>query len=135
QAVDDRTRQRYPAWVLEFMAAMRPRLNLAGCDFSHVVRSVDPYDAQALWSFDEGGPPDFTGRVWRSFAAVPERLMFVGHHHRWLAVTTGGPLEWGGEGSPNLACAQRYFVGVGAVFQAHRGLLDTERAKLRPLPC
>src|SRR4051812_6624097 len=57
--VKDGTRQRYPAAVLDFMATMQPRLVLRESHFSHVEPSVDPYDAQALWSFDEDEPLDF----------------------------------------------------------------------------
>ena len=81
-AVADRTRQRYSAAALDFLATMRPQLTVADCHFSHVEPSVDPFDAQAMWSFDEDGPLDFAGRARRSFAAVAERLVFVGHYHR-----------------------------------------------------
>lgn len=134
-AVDDRARRRYPAAVLDYMATMKPRLVLEGCHLSHVEPSVDPYDAQALWSFDEDGPLDFGGRARRSFAAVPERLVFVGHYHRWLAVTMSGSLEWRGEGPLSLAGTERYFVVIGAVFEGQCGLLDTNRAELCPLRC
>lgn len=134
-AVDDRARQRYPAPVLDFMATMKPRLVLEGCHFSHVGPSVDPYDAQALWSFDGDGPPNFLGRAWRSFATVAERLVFVGHYHRWLAVTEEGIQDWRGERPLSLAGPRRYFVVVGAVFQGQCAVLDTERCELCPLAC
>jgi hypothetical protein len=133
--VDDRTRRRYPAPVLDFMATIRPRLTLEGCHLSHVGPFVDPYDAQALWSFDEDGPIDFPDRARQSFAAVAERLVFVGHYHRWLAVTEDGVMDWRGERPLSLAGPRRYFVVVGAVFQGQCGVLDTERCELCPLAC
>jgi predicted phosphodiesterase len=135
QPVEDRTRRRYPAAVLDFMATMKPRLVLDDCHFSHVEPSIDPHDAQALWSFDEGEPLDFTSRAQRSFAAVPQRLVFVGHYHRWLAATASGPVDWRGERPVSLAGTDRYFVVVGAIFQGQCGILDTERCQLFPLSC
>ena len=61
--------------------------------------------------------------------------MFVGHYHRWLAATAGGPVDWRGEGPLCLAGTGRYFVVVGAVFQGQCGVLDTGRRELTPLPC
>ena len=76
--VKERTRQRYPAPVLAFMATRKPRLVLGACHFSHVEPCVDPYDAPALWACAEEEPLDFVGRARRSFAAVTQRLVFVG---------------------------------------------------------
>jgi predicted phosphodiesterase len=134
-AVDERTRRRYPAAVLDYMATLKPRLILEDCHFSHVEPSVDPHDAQALWVIDEEEPLDFTLRARRSFAAVTQRLVFVGHYHRWLAATATGLVDRRGEGPVNLAGPERYFVVVGAVFQGQCGLLDTVRFELCPLPC
>jgi hypothetical protein len=114
---------------------MKPELVLDDCHFSHVEPSIDPYDAQALWSIDEDGPLDFTDRARRSFAAVGQRLVFVGHYHRWLAATASGPLDWRGEGPLSLAGTSRYFVVVGAIFQGQCGLLDTRTCELAPLRC
>src|SRR5262245_23398004 len=119
--VKDRTRRRYPAAVLAFMATMQPRLVLGECHFSHVEPSVDPHDAQALWSFDEEGPLDFAGRARRSFAAATQRLVFVGHYHRWLAVTASGPVDWRGGGPLSLAGPGRDLVGGGAVCPGRGG--------------
>ncbi len=134
-AVDERTRRRYSPAVLDYLATMKPRLVLGECHFSHVEPAVDPHDAQALWSFDEEEPLDFARRARQSFAAVTERLVFVGHYHRWLAATADGPLDWRGEAPLSLAGEGQYFVVVGAVFQGQCGILDTNRAELYPLPC
>jgi hypothetical protein len=40
--VKERTRQRYPAAVLDFLAMMKPRLVVGECHFSHVGPPVDP---------------------------------------------------------------------------------------------
>ena len=116
------------------MATLQPRLVLDECHFSHVEPSVDPYDALAMWTLDDE-PLDFASRALRSFAAVTQRLVFVGHYHRWLAATATGPLDWQGEGPLSLAGSERYFVVVGAVFQGHCGILGTDQSELCPLRC
>jgi predicted phosphodiesterase len=135
RAVDDRTRARYPAAALDYLATMEPRLTIEECHLSHVEPSIDPHDAGALWACNEDEPLDFTGRAQRSFAAVAQRLVLVGHYHRWLAVTACGPLAWRGERPLRLAGPGRYFIVVGAVFQGQCGILDTERSELWPLSC
>jgi predicted phosphodiesterase len=133
--VDERTRRRYPAAILDFMATMKPRLVLEDCHFSHVEPSINPHDAQALWSFDDEEPLDFAGRARRSFAAVRERLVFVGHYHRWLTVSEDGSLDWSGDEPLILAGSERCFVVIGAIFQGRCGILDTDRSELCPLSC
>jgi predicted phosphodiesterase len=133
--VDDRIRQRFPAKVQEFMATIQPRLVMGGCHLSHVEPCVDPHDVRALWSFDEEGPLDMAGRAQRSFAAVGERFVFIGHYHRWLILTPRGPLDWQAEEPVTLLGEHRYFVVVGAVFQGHCGIFDTALSKLWPLRC
>jgi predicted phosphodiesterase len=133
--VKERTRRRYPAAALAYLATLRPRLVLGECHFSHVEQSVDPHDAAALWACAGEGTLDFAGRARRSFAAVGQRLVFVGHYHRWLAATAGGSVDWRGEGPLDLAGTGRHFVVVGAAFHGQCGLLDTGRCELTPLPC
>ena len=43
--VEGRARARYPAAALDHLAALRLRLVVGECHFSHVEPSVDPYDA------------------------------------------------------------------------------------------
>jgi hypothetical protein len=133
--VDERARQRYPAAVLGYLATMKPRLCLGECHFSHDEPSVDPYDAQSLWARDEDETLDLAGRARQGFAAVAQRLLFVGQYHRWLAVTEAGPLAWRGDRPLIMQGASRYLVIVGPVFQGHCAVLDTEQCELCPLPC
>jgi len=43
--VKERTRARYPAAALDYLATLRPRLVVGECHFSHVEPPVDPYGA------------------------------------------------------------------------------------------
>ena len=80
--------------VLEYMSGMQPHLVVAGCRFSHVEPWLDGWKVEDLWHFE--GPPDTPDKAARSFAAVPERHLFIGHFHKWLVMTPSGPIkmEW-----------------------------------------
>ena len=51
----------------------------------------------------------------RSFAAVPEHHLFIGHLHRWLAVTPQRRIEWAGETPLDLATEPRSLVVIAPV--------------------
>ena len=91
----EKVRQRYTAAVLEFMGSLQPRLELDGCLFTHVEPWLDPHKVEDLWYFD--GPPDSVEKLARNFAAVPNRVLFIGHMHRWLLGTPGGVMTWEGD--------------------------------------
>jgi predicted phosphodiesterase len=56
------------------------------CRFSHIEPWLDATRVENLWYFD--GAPDTPEKAARSFTAVPERFLFVGHFHRWLVMTS-----------------------------------------------
>ena len=62
--------------ILDFMGGLRPHLEVDGCLFTHAEPWLDPHKVEDLWYFD--GPPDSPGKLARSFAAVPHRVLFVG---------------------------------------------------------
>jgi hypothetical protein len=127
-------RQAYSAEALAFMASLRPRLEVGECHFSHVEPWLDPEEPFELWY--DGGPPARPEALERTFAAVPHRLLFVGHFHRWLAATPAGVLPWQGE-APLPLQAGRFLVALGAVCDGHCACYDTETLVLQPasLPC
>ena len=127
---DDRVCERYSAAVLGFMGGLQPRLEIGGCLFSHVEPWLDPHRVEDLWYFD--GPPDSPEKLARSFAAVPHRVLFVGHFHRWLLAALGGLLPWRGEGPVRLDDGQRYLAVVHAVWDGNCALFDTETNELVP---
>jgi hypothetical protein len=131
--VSDRLRRQAAPGVLQYMAGMEPHLVVAGCRFSHVEPWLDARKVEDLWYFD--GPPDTPEKAARSFAAVPERHLFVGHFHRWLAVTPAGRLGWDGEGPLVLGGGQRYLVVVAPVVSGWCAVFDTAEALLTPVRC
>src|SRR5262245_3757569 len=131
--VSSELRQKAAQGVLEFMATMQPQLVLEGCRFSHVEPWLDARQVEDLWYFD--GPPDTPEKAARSFAAVPERFLFVGHFHRWLAMTPAGPVEWNGEVPLALAEDSRYLVVVAPVVSGWCAIFDTIEACLTPIRC
>jgi len=119
--------------VLEFMATLRPNLEVGGCLFSHVEPWLDPWDVSQLWWYD--GPPDTAEKAARSFAAVDQRFLFLGHFHRWLLMTPTGAVPWPGTEPIGLGACERCLVVVAAVFEGNCAIFDTERTELIPLPC
>ena len=77
QGAEDR--QRYGEPVLAFMGRLQPRLEVEGCHFTHIEPWLDPEKIEDLWYFE--GLPETPAQVARSFAAVPNRLIFIGHYH------------------------------------------------------
>jgi predicted phosphodiesterase len=132
--VSERARRRHGEEDLAYLATMRPRLVLADCHFSHREPSIDLEDPAALWSIEEG-PPVLATIALAGLAATPERFLFVGHYHRWAAVTPRDLLPWSGEAPLRLADHPRCFVFVGPVCEGHCGLFDSDTGELFPLAC
>lgn len=131
--ITDRVRRESPPGVLEFMAGMQPQLTLAECHFSHVEPWLDPHRVEDLWYFD--GPPDTAEKVARSFSAVSERTLFVGHFHRWLVMSPSGPVAWDGETPLSLAENPRSLIVVAPVLSGWCAIFDTDRHLLTPVRC
>jgi predicted phosphodiesterase len=131
--VNDRYLARYAGSpVLDFMAGMLPTLVVGDCHFSHLEPLGDPHDVTHLWSLKDK-PFDLMELASPSFAAVDQRLLFIGHYHRWWAATLEGSLDWSGNRPLELAPNQRYFVVVGPVLGGWCGWLDTDAGVLLPL--
>jgi hypothetical protein len=117
--------------VLEYMATLKPQLVLEGCRFSHVEPWLDPHRVEDLWYFD--GPPVTPEKVSRSFAAVPERHLFVGHFHRWLVTSETGGLQWDGSAPIHLHERRRYLTVVAPVMGGWCATFDTQTCCLTPI--
>jgi hypothetical protein len=122
--------ERYAGPVLDFVATLRPRLEIDGCLFSHVEPWLDPTDLAQLWYFD--GPPDTPAKAARSFDAQPHRVMFVGHFHRWLIARRTGCLGWDGSAPIRLDPWERYLVSIAAVCNGKCASFDTDANELVP---
>jgi hypothetical protein len=118
---------------LEYMGGMQPQLVIADCRFSHVEPWLDARRLDDLWYFD--GPPDTPEKAGRSFDAVPEQYLFVGHMHRWLAMTPTGRLDWCGEAPLAMQPDTRHLVVVAAVVNGWCAIFDTAESRLTPIRC
>lgn len=120
--------------LLAFAARLRSQLILEGCRFSHIEPWRDPCRMEDLWAFD--GVPATDARAERSFEAVPERILILGHFHLWLAMRRwGGRVEWDEVSPIGLGWPDRYLVVVGAVVEGWCAVLETEKFELTPIPC
>jgi predicted phosphodiesterase len=127
---DEEVCERYSAAVLDFMGRLQPHLEIEDCLFTHVEPWLDPHLVEDLWYFH--GPPDTPEKLTRCFAAVPHRVLFMGHLHRWLLGTPEGLLPWRGEQPVMLESKNRYLVVVHAVWDGKCALFDTRTGELRP---
>jgi hypothetical protein len=126
----DEIRQKYSTAALEFLSSLRPQLEIDGCLFTHVEPWLDPNKIEDLWYFD--GVPETQEKLNRSFAAMPHRVMFIGHYHCWLVGSTTGIVRWNGEGPIKLDLTQRHLVVVNTVCHGHCALFDTTNNELIP---
>ena len=127
--LDDDIRAKYPPVVIDYMTSLRPRLEIGGCHFMHVEPWLNPEEVADLWYFE--GPPDEHGQLDRIFNAVPNRIMFAGHFHKWLLATPDGISEWMGD-TPIRLEHGRYFVVVGALCEGQFAIFDTDTSELLP---
>ena len=119
--------------LLRFASRLRPQVVVAECRFSHIEPWKDPSNPVDLWLFD--GIPNTVERAAKSFDAVPERILFVGHFHSWFAVTPHGTEDWHGTCPIDLHAPKRYLVSVGAVIDGCCALYDTAQSRLTPIRC
>ncbi|MFO0910773.1 MAG: metallophosphoesterase family protein [Isosphaeraceae bacterium] len=122
---------RYSARTLRYMRSLRGRIEIDGCLFSHIEPALDPSLLEDLWGGDL--PPNTPERAAASFAAMPHRLMFMGHIHCWIAVRPGEVLPWRAEGPLRLAPPDRYLVVVHAVRDGWCAHFDTTTHLLTPI--
>jgi hypothetical protein len=121
-------RAKYAA-VLDYTQALRPRLELAGCLFTH---GLPCWDATDLAVYYLGERPETPEGLANSFAASSQPVSFVGHFRRWLLGTPGGLLPWRGEAPVHLGSGNRYLVVVHAVCSGRCALFDTATNELTP---
>ena len=120
--------------LLEFAARLQPQLTLEGCRFSHIEPWRDPRRVEDLWAFD--GMPDTDVQARRSFDVVPERLLFLGHFHLWLAMRRSlGRVEWDGQSAIRLSAPDRYLVVVAPIVEGWCAVLETGDFVLTPIRC
>jgi hypothetical protein len=117
--------------TLDYMKRLTARHEVDGVLFGHVLPCLDPTDVQQPWYVERA--PSTAQAAARNFAAFPHRRMFVGHFHRWLAVTPDGPLDWPGDRPFQLDPDIRYLVVVAAVCDGWCAIYDTTSDVLTPL--
>jgi hypothetical protein len=61
-----------------------------------------------------------------------QRVLFIGHLHRWPLGTPDGLLPWRGDRPVCLDATQRHLVVVHAVWDGRFALFDTKTGELIP---
>jgi hypothetical protein len=126
----DSLKSRFDRRTLDYMQRLTARLEVEGVLLGHVLPCLDPMDAEQPWYVERA--PATAEDAARNFAAFTERRMFVGHFHRWLAVTPDGPLKWSGERPIPFDPDVRYLVVIAAVCDGWCAIYDTETDVLTP---
>jgi Calcineurin-like phosphoesterase superfamily domain len=117
--------------TLDYMKRLTARHEVEGVLFGHVLPCLDPTDITQPWYVERA--PSTALAAARNFAAFSHKRMFVGHFHRWLAVTPEGPLDWAGDRPFLLDPDIRYLVVVAAVCDGWCAIYDTRADVLTPL--
>jgi hypothetical protein len=112
------------------MGSLQPRMEIDDCLFTHVEPWLDPHKVEDLWYFN--GPPDSPAKLARSFSAVPNRIVFLGHFHHWSLATPYGLTPWRGESLVSLDDSLRRLVVVHAICDGKCALFDTQSNDLIP---
>lgn len=122
---------RFSPRLLDFMGTLRPRIEVGGALFAHREPWLDGSRVAEIWHVDD--EPLTPERVARSFDAVAHRAIFVGHFHRWLALTRSGPLPWDGASLLILDAEEPTLVVVNAVCEGYAATFETDDGRLQPL--
>jgi hypothetical protein len=104
-------------------------MEVEGCLFTHGLLCWDPTDPAVYYLGDRPETPEGLAAT---FAAVPHRVTFVGHFHRWLLATPEGCLEWDGGGPVVLEPERRYLAVAAAVMDGWCTTFDTATRLLVP---
>ena len=127
---DDWVERAFDAKTRDYMARLRPRLEVEGVLLGHVLPRHDPTDVAQPWYIDE--PPVTAEDAAPDFAAFPHRRMFLGHYHRWQVVTPEGSVPWSSDYPFPFDHDRRYLVVVAAVCDGWCALYDTGTDVLTP---
>jgi hypothetical protein len=126
---DEEFAARYGPVAMDYMASLRPRLEIGECHFSHVEPWLNPEIFDEIWYWQ--GTPQEHGDLDRIFRAVPHRLIFVGHYHQWLHARPDGITPWRGD-VPIRLDQGRHFIVVGPLCEGCYATFDTETSELAP---
>lgn len=129
----ERIEARIDPLVKDFASRLKPFLVLGDCRFSHMEPWLDASQLRDLWYYD--GPPDTADKARRSFDAVPQRNLLIGHFHRWLAMTPDGRLAWEGESPLRLRHGCRHLIVIAHLMHGWCATYDTHSSLLTPHRC
>jgi predicted phosphodiesterase len=131
--VPEEIRKRADPDLLAFSTLLQPQLVVGSCRFCHIEPRKDVFDLMDLWTMD--GFPETAERAEKTFAAVPERIVFMGHLHWAMVAGRAGRIEWDGVETLRLSGPDRYLFAVPAVLSGWCALFDTDRSELTTIRC
>ena len=127
----DFVRERFSPEVLSYMGSLLPRMEVEGCLFAHREPCLDCSEVAEIWHVDDEELASAV--IERSFDAVANRSIFIGHFHRWKAFSRGRSLDWEGLAPLRFPDDGPTMVVVGAVCDGHSAVFETTRRILTPI--
>lgn len=116
--------------VMSYFAKLTPHLLVGDVRLSHNLPTqdaTDPYD------YYLGKKPNDPDALRECFAAFPQRIMLIGHYHRWMAASTKGRFKWKEGQTISLDPNERYLFVIHAVMDGWAALLDDVANELMPI--
>ena len=121
--------KKFSPLTLQFMATLSARLTIEDCYLSHIEPWLNPECLEDLWYFE--GAPKSGRNLKRIFAAVPQRVLMMGHYHKWMLATEQEIIAWQGERPVSIE-NDRHFVVLGPLCRGHFAVYDTDTSLLAP---
>ncbi len=115
---------------LDYMRRSRPARRSKACSWAMSCLASIPRISPSHGTASRSPRPPRTSRGTSS--SFPHHRMFVGHFHRWRAVTPEGPLDWSGDRPIRFDRDRRHLVVVAAVCDGWCAVYDTEADVLTP---
>lgn len=127
---EERVLAKYDNVVRNYMAKLKAQFEVEDCLVCHGLPHWDAADPLVYYIAEK---VEEDGVVDQCLAAVPHRVVFVGHFHRWFLATEAGNLKWQGESPICLESADRYLMVVAAVCDGWCATYDTDSRELTPI--
>jgi hypothetical protein len=128
--ISDKIRREADPELLKFTASLEPQLVVDECRFSHNEPWLDARNFKDLWYFER--IPVTRKHARQSFEAVPEKYLFMGHHHRWVVISSSGLVQWDAESPLVLTSEDRYLLVVAGVYDGWCSIFETDSRSLLP---
>ena len=121
-------KERYSPAVLEFFNGLSASLSIDGCLYTHGAPWWDALDPVEYYV----GENPYSDSVVQRAGEFQEKVIFMGHFHRWRLAVDGELHAWSGESPVDLMEEKRYLITIDAVMAGCCAIFDSEDRILWP---